>query len=151
MACKPTSAASFWARVRPTDTCWLWTGGLNTHGYGQVRYQGRQMNASRLAVILIVGEIPAGALVLHRCDNPQCVNPDHLYLGDGAQNAADRVSRGRSLKGAASPKAKLTNDDVREIRQRRQAGELYAAIAADFAITPENAAQICRRETWRHI
>lgn len=86
----------FWLQVSKTESCWIWTSAKFWNGYGGIRKNGKRIQAHRASWILFNGEIPDGSLVLHRCDNPACVNPDHLYLGDQKQNAKDRDSRGRN-------------------------------------------------------
>lgn len=90
-------AARFWSRVRITDGCWEWTANHLPAGYGLVKAEGRSHLAHRVSWELAHGPIPAGMLVLHRCDNPACVRPDHLWLGTQKQNIADMLTKGRGL------------------------------------------------------
>lgn len=87
----------FWAKVRKTDTCWLWTGATSV-GYGMFKHTGvgATMSTHRLAYESLVGPIPAGQSVLHRCDTPACVNPSHLFLGSQADNMRDCAEKGRA-------------------------------------------------------
>ena len=81
----------------PMSGCWIWTGMANEAGYGRYRPDGRKkVFAHRAAFEMHKGAIPDGAMVCHVCDNPACVNPDHLYLGSAADNMRDKVARGRS-------------------------------------------------------
>jgi len=89
------SPQSFWAEVEKTDGCWLWRAALSTNGYGQTSRDGVQIRAHRLAWELERGPIPVGLLVLHRCDVPTCVNPDHLFLGTNKDNSRDMAAKGR--------------------------------------------------------
>lgn len=103
--------------------CLEWTGPVNTGGYGYLEYDGRQVLAHRLSVTLLRGINPGKRHVLHRCDNPRCVNPDHLFLGDARTNFEDAVRKGRHPGrvpdwGVKKPRVrKLTHADVRLIRQ----------------------------------
>lgn len=89
----------FWAKVKKTDGCWLWTGATGQkpdRAYGQIWQDGRQRKATHVSWELHHGKpVPPGAHVLHTCDIPRCVRPDHLYLGDPKANAQDRSRRGR--------------------------------------------------------
>src|SRR5687767_4720826 len=86
----------FWEKVRKTDGCWLWTASRNAKGYGQIMYQRRPIHAHRVSWQLANGPIPDGLCVLHRCDNPQCVNPGHLFLGTIVDNNRDMFAKGRA-------------------------------------------------------
>lgn len=86
----------------PNSGCWLWTGSVGSHGYGQLSIPGKAPEtAHRVSYRLHNGEIPAGMLVCHKCDNPVCVNPDHLFLGAPQVNALDCKAKGRNTKGRA--------------------------------------------------
>ncbi|MBM4393124.1 MAG: HNH endonuclease [Deltaproteobacteria bacterium] len=94
----------------PNTGCWLWTGARSTNGYGQTP---RNRHAHRLAFEILVGSIPDGQHVLHRCDTRACVNPDHLFLGTHADNMADKMSKGRHRAPLRLPA--LSSDVMREI------------------------------------
>jgi hypothetical protein len=87
------SAARFWPKVRKDRGCWVWTGATTTTGYGRLSGQ----PAHRLSWEIHHGPIPAGLFVCHRCDNPGCVRPDHLFLGTHEANMADMVAKGRHV------------------------------------------------------
>lgn len=87
-------ADRFWSKVDPTGHCWLWMGALNEHGYGVIH--GPERLAPRTAWELTFGSIPDGLDVLHRCDNPPCVRPSHLWLGTQRDNTADMIAKGRA-------------------------------------------------------
>ena len=152
----------FWdlvAKGEP-DTCWLWRGSTNGQGYGQVRTgstkQGnrRMEKAHRIAWTLTHGPIPKGLWVLHSCDNPPCVNPAHLFLGDRSANMRDREEKGRARhpRGMAHGRAKLTDDDVRTIRARYAAGGVtQEALAAEYGVQHPTIGQIVRYKHWRHV
>ena len=88
-------AEHFWKHVQKTETCWLWTMSLTSHGYGQTWTGERADKAHRIAYRFAYGEIPQGLHVCHHCDHPACVRPDHLFLGTPKDNAHDMVRKGR--------------------------------------------------------
>ena len=146
----------FWSKVEKTDGCWVWTGHLNRKGYGTFAFSsGNPVLAHRLAYELEIGEIPKELCVCHKCDNPSCVRPDHLFLGTIAENNADMHAKGRasggSNPGEKCPLAKLTSDQVLEIRSRFNYRGGGKAAATAFGITVGTAHLILRRKTWKHL
>jgi len=87
----------FWNNViiGSEDSCWLWVGGISGSGYGNTRTKGKNMTAHRLSYIIHFGEIPSNKMVLHRCDNKLCVNPNHLFIGTANDNIQDMISKSR--------------------------------------------------------
>lgn len=149
-----TVAARFWAKVRKTDTCWLWTGKHHvTSGYGQFWRAGRVEYAHRVGYELQNGPIPAGLDVLHRCDVRACVRGEHLFPGDDRMNQADAKAKGRlnRARGPQNGNARLTPAKVQQIRRRAAAGDTQDAIAADHGVSQAVVSQIVRRVTWTHV
>lgn len=140
----------FWGRVAQGEGCWIWQGATIPRGYGMVRAGGRMQLSHRVAWMLTNGD-PGESQVLHTCDVRLCVNPDHLYLGDHAQNMRDRNERGRTQRGERHVAAKLTEEDVRSVRARAAAGESHASIAADFGLQPCSVWSVVARRTWKHV
>lgn len=136
------------AKAQPVTEsgCWIWIGSLTAKGYGQVSWHGsNEKRAHRLFYELHVGPIPLGVCVLHKCDTPACVNPDHLRLGSKTENAKDRDSRGRMARGERNGRAKVTEADVLAIRAScRPVSEL----ADEYKV---NVRDIIKRRTWRHV
>lgn len=91
-----TNEERFLKYAQKTDGCWLWKASIDRHGYGRALIDGKRVGAHRAAWALFKGEIPAGMQVLHRCDVPRCVNPEHLFLGTGFDNMQDMIAKGRA-------------------------------------------------------
>lgn len=142
--------ALFWAQVEKTPTCWLWTGWKLNTGYGETSLRQRKITVHRLSYIWAYGEIPKGKLIMHTCDTPLCVRPDHLRVGTDATNHADMVSKMRHTWGAKNKHAKLTEDQVREIRTLR--GQLtHREIAARYGVSQPTINALLVGRTWRYI
>lgn len=148
--------AFFWSHVQITPGCWLWTASTNAKGYGQFGVaNGRCVLTHRFSFELHHGPLD-GRWALHRCDNPPCVNPDHLYAGTVTENVRDMLARGRHVtpRGEASPNAVLTDEQVREIRQRHIRGlnrwrrGNTVALAEEFGISPRHVQNIAAG-VWR--
>ncbi len=118
-----------------SDGCWPWTSSVNCNGYGKISVSRSTWTlAHRVSWELHHGAIPDGMFVCHHCDNPLCVNPDHLFLGSHEDNMRDMVEKGRSLSGERHNMAKLTNEQVTDIRSL--AGAMpQAAIGARFGVS----------------
>lgn len=131
--------------------CWLWTGARHPQGYGFIkRKDGTQLRAHRVAYELAYGPIPPGLQVCHRCDNPRCVRPGHLFLGTARDNAADMVAKGRAARNAGERNgaARLTRAQVAQIRG---ASDPYSLLAERFGVTPSAIGLIKRHERWTHV
>lgn len=146
----------FWAKVQKTDGCWLWTAYRNPAGYGMVPTSIRiPVLAHRASFLIATGIDPGEKCVCHNCDNPPCVNPDHLFLGTLADNNADMLAKGRysggSRPGENSPLAKLTAEDVIRIRRdfRFHGGGRKAA--REFGVSAALISRIMLRQGWKHL
>jgi hypothetical protein len=87
----------------PDTGCWEWYGAFNNYGYGSIRVDGLRVGAHRASYVAHVGPLPSNMQVLHKCDNPSCVNPDHLFLGTQSDNVYDMVHKGRHIHGTTHP------------------------------------------------
>lgn len=137
-------------------TCWEWQRARVPKGYGTIRVDGEPTYAHRLSYLLGVGAIPEGLFVLHRCDNPRCINPQHLFVGTCKDNTMDSIAKGRAsdpstvvLRGEDNPQAKLRAVDIPSIRQRIAAGDSLKAIAATYNVSSSTIAGIKYGNTWR--
>jgi len=145
----------FWSKVNKTNDCWLWTAST-AHGYGSIRIDGKLWRAHRLSYLWAYGELFDDLDVLHCCDTPCCVNPDHLFLGTHADNMADMAAKGRShaprKRHRPRTKTKLTVDQVRAIRRIHNEGKLGTRkIGQMFNVHRTTIRSIIRREYWLHV
>jgi hypothetical protein len=132
----------------PNTGCWLWDGFLSPRGYGKVLHNKKRWRAHRLAYALYIGEIPEGFFVCHKCDNPTCVNPQHLFLGTAQDNMDDMVTKERSMRGTAHHKSKITESDVLKIRADKRSQQ---AIADEYGLSQTGVGLIKNRINWRHV
>lgn len=148
--------AEFMSRVRPNHLsgCWEWTGAKNGLGYGLFRLNGKAQRAHRVSILLHKKKDPTNMVVCHACDNPSCVNPDHLWLGTQKDNMRDMRQKGRSakapslLKGEKHPRSKLTSEQVLAILGDDRT---HVAIAAQYGVSKSLIRSIKSGKTWRHV
>jgi hypothetical protein len=153
-------ADRFWEKVLVRDGCWGWTGDTNGVGYGSLHIRRRLENyrknlyAHRISWEIHNGPIPAGLFVCHRCDNPSCCNPAHLFLGTNTDNMRDCSARGRqngpakSLPGIKNGNAILDDEKVREIRLSDKRG---VDLARQFSVHKSLITAIRKRKAWAHV
>ena len=143
----------FWEKVEvgDPDRCWVWTASTK-NGYGQIGADGTIKYAHRVSYELEHGEDPGEMHVLHECDNPPCVNPAHLQLGTHSENIRQAAERGQiEMKGEAHPQAKLTENDVVEIKDALDRGEDSEEIGDRYGVTGATIRWIDRGEGWPHV
>jgi hypothetical protein len=152
----------FWEKVKKAPGCWTWTAAKYANGYGLFAFSQpwRRGYAHRASWELAFGAIPDGLWVLHHCDNPACVRPDHLFLGTHADNMRDMKSKGRwnlngartSLAGENHPMRRLTETAVRDIRRRFAAGGITKrALAREYGVHEAHIGSIVRGRTWKAV
>lgn len=152
-----TAEQRFWNKVDQSAgpaNCWPWLGFRNPHQYGRLKFGGHIRQSHRVAWELANGRpIPDGMVILHSCDNPACVNPAHLSAGTPAENSADCKAKGRTCRGEANPKAKLTPDLVREIREEygTGAGPTLHELAAKYNVGHVTIWNAVRRVNWGFV
>ena len=146
----------FWSCVdrREADACWSWTGTRGRHGYGRFftrkRFDVRAKGAAhRIAYELTHGPIAPGLYVCHRCDNPPCCNPAHLFLGTHAENMRDKLEKGRQPWGEACRAAKLSSGDAPWIRwAAAYSGSSHESIAAVYGVSRRAVGMLIAGDTW---
>lgn len=133
--------------------CWIWTASTAGKGYGQIKKPGsrEQIYAHRLSYLIHYGEIPDGLFVCHTCDNPKCVKPSHLFLGDSKQNMQDMQTKGRHLCGEKNAMNKLTEEMVLQIHLLAKEGLSQMKIAKSFHISQGTVFKILHGERWAHV
>jgi HNH endonuclease len=160
-------ADRFWSKVRKSDACWEWTAARHPFGYGLLQIEGRSIGAHRVSYALHYGLVPDGIFVLHRCDNPACVRPDHLFLGTHADNMRDKTEKGRNnapsgdrapvrlhpeivRRGDNHPQARLTWEEVRLIKTLyATGGYTHRALSDRFGVSRTSVTHIINGKTWK--
>lgn len=144
------TAAERWVRFvdeGPPEECWEWKGWRSPQGYGRFNINGRQTSAPRAAAIMAGMAVKPGLDVCHKCDNPPCVNPAHLYVGTRSQNLQDMADRGRHPKrglGERDWSAKYSNADVEDWKASAANGESYKSIARRYGAHPTTISRTVR-------
>lgn len=147
----------FEEKIEKTDGCWIWTGSASTyHGltYGQMRFNNRTALAHRVSWILHHGEIPPGIMICHKCDNPICVNPSHLFLGTAKDNAVDRETkrRGHNRANERNARAKLTREQVHEIRTKYKPFKYGSyRLANEYGVCHSTVLKIVKGDLWPSV
>lgn len=157
----PTVEERFLSKVEKGEICWEWIGANDGRGYGQLYVGGKLIRAHRLSFMLYVGKIPKGLHILHKCDNPSCVNPDHLFIGTHRDNMQDMSRKGRHgtitmphkmVRGENNGLSKLTEQQVLEIRELYSTGDyLQREIGCIFNVSQRAISKIINFQTWAHI
>lgn len=146
----PKYEALFWSKVRKTESCWNWTAGKDKDGYG-ISYVGFSIRAHRQSYQMHFGAIHDGLFVCHRCDNPSCVNPAHLFLGTNTDNIMDASAKGRMRFGSRHGRSKLSDADVLSMRTMKAQGFSLDKLAIRFGMAKSQVSRIVKREQWTHI
>jgi hypothetical protein len=142
---------SFWSHVDKTGPCWLWTAGVNGQGRGCIRKDYKYRQTHRLSWEMAFGPIPEGLHVLHKCDIPRCLNPDHLFLGTQADNVRDCVAKGRHGDKHSRRTNKLNPTKVRAIRMMLARGTTQSAIAKKYGVRQTLISSIKVGRIWKHV
>ena len=141
----------FWAKVNKTETCWLWKGHVDADDYGRINWFGKRILTHRLSWKIHNGAIPQGLCVLHRCDTPRCVRPDHLFIGTNVENTADKTRKGRAAKGLGHGLHKLTQENVQEIRKLKSEGWRSKDLTKRYGVTRAAIYSVIMGKTWKWL
>lgn len=145
----------FWLKVNKQgdNGCWVWTGCLNSCGYGALKIGQQTFGAHRVSLAISGKEIPDGLCACHICDNPPCVNPEHLWIGTHKQNMWDSVEKDRHhhLRGEQMHIAKLKTPQIHQIRQMGLDGVANAIIAQQFNVHQSTIRKVLDGRTWWHV
>lgn len=150
----PQEALEFHGWEVTGEGCWEYSGSRHAEGYGAIQHGKTKVRASRVAYSIWVGELSDVDKVLHTCDNPPCINPDHLFKGTQADNVADMIAKGRNknptpLPGDKSPNRKLTQAIVLSLRERYSKGETMTAMAAEYDMSIGGISLAINGKNWR--
>lgn len=143
----------FWSKVKKSSGCWEWIASLDHQGYGHFKFNGKMVGAHRMSYMIRCGDIPKGMCVLHKCDNPICVRPSHLFLGTLKDNTQDMLRKGRfpNYQGENHNRSKLKNTDVIQIRALYYLGNSLKDLSKLFKISKPHISRIIKRQSWSHI
>lgn len=145
----------FWSKVETGPGCWMWIGSLDKKGYGRFMHDGRCALAHRVSYYLAYGGIPGGLHVLHTCDNPGCVNPDHLWLGTNLDNVLDSSKKKRRHtprnQGGSNPSSKVSEKDIEEIKDRLSQGFTQVEVAQEYGLSKASLSRIANNQAWKEV
>jgi hypothetical protein len=147
---KPNGQKEFWGKVEKADGCWMWRGRKSKIGYGYFDMNGRSYLAHRVSMLFTHGAVDEATDVLHKCDNPSCVNPEHLSFGTHAENMRDKVERGRQRRGSRCCAAKLTEEQVSIIKAAGRSVPRLV-MAKQFGVNRQAISNILCGRKWKHV
>lgn len=144
----------FWKKVLKSENCWIWSGG-NNGTYGTIQIYGRAYYAHRVSFELNGNVIEENKVIMHSCDNPLCVNPNHLFMGSQLDNMRDKMNKGRykvtagDHKGIKNAAAKINDDTAFNIRKDRELGMSIRKIGKKYTLSPSQIFRIVKGESWQ--
>lgn len=140
----------FWKYVNKTENCWNWTASVNTYGYGCFWWNGKQWQAHRVSWYIKYNSFPKDCL-LHICDNPRCINPQHLKEGSQKDNIQDKVLKQRQAKGSNNGNARLTEEEVLSIKNKYSKGQSLRSLAKEYTVSKTAIKYIIIGRTWSYL
>jgi len=147
-----TPAQRFWDKIVMGPDCWLWAASTNDKGYGWFTFEGKTVFAHRFSFELFYGPFDLDLKVLHDCDVPSCVRPDHLFLGTQFDNMRDKTEKGRQAKGSKHGRAKLTDQQVRDIFMSYKSGDFsQQSLANEYGVHQTKISAIVRGVAWNDV
>lgn len=156
----PEVLRRFWKFVQVTEGCWSWVGSTINGTYGQIKIAGRIYASHRISWVIHNGSIPRNRLVCHHCDNPNCVRPDHLFIGTHNDNMNDMDRKSRrvmppmeslSSPGESNPNARLKRENIITIRELLRKGAPQKTVARFFGVSQFAISLIYRRKLWSSL
>lgn len=147
----PMMKIMFYERIEKTESCWIWKGSKIKSGYGIISFGGKPISAHRLSWKIHHEEIGSDMIVRHLCNNPICVNPEHLAIGTHQDNSDDRVKAGNSGKGSQNCNSSLNEEDIKKIKNLLVLGISGAEIGRRFNVSRTTINNIKKQRTWRHV
>jgi len=141
----------FWSSVDTKYDCWTWRYSKDKDGYGKEKRNYRDIRAHRLSYEMHIGPIPKGMFVCHRCDNPSCVRPSHLFLGSAKDNSQDSVNKHRISHGERRPCSKLKSYQVLQIKEYLNSGCTLKELAKRYHVSTSTISLIKTNKSWRHV
>ena len=140
----------FWSKVNKSNDCWLWQAAQQRGRYGETKYHSKSFLAHRVSWMLTHGPIPENLRVCHKCDNPRCVNPNHLFLGTDADNIKDRDNKNRTAIFERNGNARTNQKIVRQIRAEYESKTTtHRNLAKKYGLSKTQIGRIIRQESWR--
>lgn len=138
-----------------SNLCWIWQRQKSSTGYGKITVSSKKLFAHRVSYEVFKGNIPENKIVMHTCDNPSCVNPDHLKLGTQKENIQDMFSKGRNpprnqqCHGESNGQAILTSPQIKEIRRRINSGSKQIDLAKEYNVSKQTISAIFTGISWK--
>ena len=141
------------SRIEIKDSCWVWKGWVSPKGYGYIRVGNNCKSTHRVSYEVFIGDIEKGMCVCHTCDNPSCINPEHLWIGSNQDNAIDREKkgRGRNNKGENHGRSKLKESDIPTILKLLEDGIYQREIARRHGVHQATIFRVSKKKSWKHV